>query len=296
VKNKKFITELMPKNITGHNNSRRSAKQDAAPGHTAKNIAERHSTLQTAGSSIYSEYSDIISELKLVCNIAFDKGLIDTHSGNISAGIEAGGHRHSCGVGRFLITKTGRSLLNLKPDDFTIASFKNTDNEASSEIDIHRFILRSFPDSTVFHSHPLNAIALSLHSKQGLVSQVNVKNTLNNKQNKGQNTAIEPPCHSEISKIDELYEKYPEIDEITPLDFESVYFFPKIYVFPLNFIADIKAKNLNMDFEAKDIFGENGVFMIKSHGAFTWGKTPLDALRWALMLETSAKIILSCKI
>lgn len=84
-----------------------------------------------------------------------------------------------------------------------------------------------------------------------------------------------------------------DIDEIIPLDFETAYFFPKIYIFPLSFIADIKAKNLNIDLKAKDIFKENGVFMIKSHGAFAWGKTPLDALRWTLMLEASAKIILS---
>lgn len=198
-------------------------------------------------------YLKKILELARVCNIAFDKDLIDTHSGNISMG--AGED--------LLITKTGRSLINLKPQDFTLAPVIKPEKEdksgASSEIDIHRFILRSFPNSTVFHSHPLNAIALSLSLH---------KNTDNNKK------------------------KYPELDEITPLDFESAYFFPVIYVFPLNLIEDIRANNLKTEFEAKDIFKENGVFMIKSHGSFAWGRTPLDALRWTIMLEASAKIIL----
>ena len=246
-------------------------------------------------------YIKKIAELKRVCKIAFDKDLIDTHSGNISMGIDKD----------LLITKTGRSLIDLKPQDFTVAPVikpekedgenvpaaaapaaktrktaggkdDNKDNNdnggASSEIDIHRFILRSFPNSTVFHSHPVNAIALSLSLH---------KNTDNNKK-KGDRFKSVPFF------LEKLYKKYPELDEITPLDFESAYFFPKIYVFPLDFTLDIKTKNLRIDFEAKDIFKENGVFMIKSHGSFAWGKTPLDALRWTIMLEASAKIILKC--
>ncbi|MCL4321332.1 MAG: class II aldolase/adducin family protein [Deltaproteobacteria bacterium] len=216
-------------------------------------------------------YLKRIAELRQVCKIAFDKGLIDTHSGNISIGLGK----------NLLITKTGRSLINLKPQDFTAVSIikpkkGDKDGGASSEINIHRFILKSFPDSTVFHSHPLNAIALSLSPH---------KNMDNNKE-KGDRFKSVPFF------LENLYKKYPELDEITPLDFESTYFFPKIYVFPLNLIEDIKTNNLKTGFEAKDIFKENGVFMIKSHGSFAWGKTPLDALRWTIMLEASAKIIL----
>lgn len=219
-------------------------------------------------------YSKIITELKRVCNIAFDKDFIDTHSGNISVGTGDD----------ILITKTGRSLIDLKLQDFTIVPLnkpeKNNDNDPSSEIDIHRFILKSFPNSTVLHSHPINAVSLSLHMDYGqTVPNINIKKPDINARN--------------INKIKELYAKYNGMDEITALDFESAYFFPKIYVFPLDFIEDIKADRLKIKLEASDIFKENGVFMIKSHGSFSWGKTPLDALRWTIMLESTAKIILS---
>ncbi len=83
------------------------------------------------------EFDEKILELRRVCNIAFDKGLIDTHSGNIGMGIGD----------NVLITKTGRSLIDLQSHDFTtvplIKSKKDTksmDGDASSEIDIYRFI------------------------------------------------------------------------------------------------------------------------------------------------------------
>ncbi|HEC25537.1 MAG TPA: hypothetical protein ENI54_05980 [bacterium] len=218
------------------------------------------------------ESDEKILELRQVCNIAFDKGLIDTHSGNIGMGIGD----------NVLITKTGRSLIDLQSSDFTTVPImksekdtKSMDGDASSEIGVYRFILKSFPCSTIFHSHPPNAIALTLN------------------QHKNSNTENQEP-ESKPCLLKSLREKYSGLDEIVPLDFESAYFFPKIYVFPLNLMENIKNDTLKTTFEAKDIFKENGVFMIKSHGSFAWGKTPLDALRWTMVLESSAKIILKC--
>ncbi len=229
------------------------------------------------------EHLKKIAELGRVCTIAFDKGLIDTHSGNISTGI--GDH--------ILITKTGKSLINLKPQDFTLVpiikpkkdkkgngSSDCNESDASSEIDIHRFILRSFPNSTVFHSHPIDAITLSLHMDYGLIK---LPDEIKKKQIGKEGFNI----------YKKLYKKYPNLQIITPLDFESAYYFPHIFVLPLNLVEDIKAKSSVIDFEAKEMFKENGVFMIKSHGSFAWGKTPLEALRWTMMLEASAKVILS---
>lgn len=213
-------------------------------------------------------YLKEILDLNRVCKIAFDKDLLDTHSGNIGMGIG----------GDVLITKTGRSLIDLKPQDFTIVPLYGSDgSDASSELEIHKFILKSFPGSTVLHSHPLNAIALSLSLHEN-----------NN------NTAMkDDKFKSAPLIIKKLYKKYPDLDKITPIDFECAYFFPEIYVFPLKFIEDIKTHNLLKPVcEAKDIFKENGVFMIKSHGSFSWGKTPLEALRWTMALEASSKIIL----
>ena len=220
------------------------------------------------------EYSKYVSELGRVCKIAFDKGLIDTHSGNISMGIKKS----------ILITKTGKSLINLKPSDFTSVPLnpeKQSRNglnpaesteasEPSSELEIHKFILKSFPGSTVFHSHPVNAIALSL--------------ILNKKR------AVKFKSSSLV--IRKLHAEYPDLDKITPLDFESAYFFPEIYILPLKFTEDIKSGGLKLKLEAKDMFKENGVFMIKSHGSFSWGPTPLEALRWTMALEASSEIIL----
>lgn len=227
--------------------------------------------IDNRGKSKTAVYSREIAELKRVGRIAFDKDLIDTHSGNISMGMGR----------KILITKTRGSLIDLGPQDFTIAPLikpEKTSGEPSSEIDVHRFILRSFPNSTVLHSHPLNAITLSLHMgcEQTRFDNMNIKKSV-----------------AGIDKIKELYKEYPELDKITPLDFESAYFFPVIYIFPLNFIEDIKVNRLKVKLEARDIFQENGLFMIKSHGSFAWGKTPLDALRWTIMLESSAKILLS---
>ncbi len=208
------------------------------------------------------KYSKLIAELRNVCNIAFDKNLVDTHSGNISIGTEDG----------ILITKTGRSLINLKPDDFTVSA-----NCASSELEVHRFILNGFPESSVFHCHPLNAIALSLRADKsadgisGAIADGSVKN----------------------GSLKKLFSIYPDIKIIKPLDFESAYFFPEIYVFPLKFIDDVKSGKFSaFNIKAGDIFKENGVFMVKSHGSFSWGPTPTDALRWAMTLEASSEIIL----
>ena len=220
------------------------------------------------------KYSKYLSELGRVCKIAFDKGLIDTHSGNISMGIKKS----------ILITKTGKSLIDLKPSDFTAVPLDPENqsqnglnpaestgtSEPSSELEIHKFILKSFPGSTVFHSHPVNAIALSL--------------ILNKKK------AVK--FKSSPLVIRKLYAKYPDLDKITPVDFESAYFFPEIYILPLKFIEDIKSGGLKLKLEAKDMFKENGVFMIKSHGSFSWGPTPLEALRWTMTLEASSEIIL----
>ncbi|MGC8553999.1 MAG: class II aldolase/adducin family protein [Candidatus Acidulodesulfobacterium sp.] len=216
------------------------------------------------------KYFRLIAELRKVCNIAFDKNLVDTHSGNISAGTEDG----------ILITKTGKSLINLKPDDFTIAQSKNNNknkkNCASSELEVHGFILNSFPASSVFHCHPLNAITLSLFEDKTDGDGISV-------------AIADGP-------VKKLFSLYPDIKIIKPLDFESAYFFPEIYVFPLKFTEDIKSGKLAAyNIKAGDIFKENGIFMIKSHGSFSWGRTPTDALRWAMTLEASSEIILKLK-
>ncbi len=211
------------------------------------------------------KYFKLIAELRNVCNMAFDKNLVDTHSGNISIGTEDG----------ILITKTGRSLINLESDDFTLSA-----DCASSELEIHRFILKSFPASSVFHCHPLNAIALSLRADKTKAGADGISGAI-------------ADGSAKDGSMKKLFSIYPDIQIIKPLDFESAYFFPQIYVFPLKFIDDVKSGKFSaFNIKANDIFKENGVFMVKSHGSFSWGRTPMDALRWAMTLESSSEIIL----
>ena len=237
-----------------------------------------------------------ISELNRVCRIAFDKNLLDTHSGNISRGI---------GAGRLLISKTGSSLIDPQMEDFTIIrAVKNTagteaeETSASSEKEIHRFILQSFPCSTVFHSHPFNAVALTL-TLSGTGTSGNNKRgedkTISGPEGEASQHGAQAAASAIFPAFRKLSEAYPKLYAIKPLDFESAYFFPEIYVLPLNLIEDIKSGSLKSAVEAKDLFGENGVFMIESHGSFSWGKNPLDALRWTMVLEYAAKVIMAVR-
>ena len=86
------------------------------------------------------KYSKLIAELRNVCNIAFGKNLVDTHSGNISAGTEDG----------ILITKTGKSLINLKPDDFTVTQSKNNNKNKKNCASSERVGISPCFDSAIF--------------------------------------------------------------------------------------------------------------------------------------------------
>lgn len=213
-------------------------------------------------------YFKKIEEMRSVCNIAFDKNLIDTCNGNISSGLGK----------EMLITKTGASLLDLKIDDITLTSILENDEYskgASSELEVHKFILKSFPYSSVFHAHPESAIALSLCDNLLKIQKIREIN--------------------DISRTSRAFSSnvYPNLKKIVPLDFETAYFFPFVYIFPLDFIENIKSGNGNkINFRMNDIFQDHGIFMIRSHGSFAWGKTPAETLRWTMMLESSSRIIL----
>lgn len=248
-----------------------------------------------------------IEEMGQACRIAFDKGLLDTHSGNISSGYKE----------NLIITKTGASLANPETGDFVIEAlfpeetgkwsvlskeisvsekaldlFPSKNFKPSSEIQVHRFILESFPEAAVFHSHPLNAITLSLFSINGKIKLPGLKEMeekfINYDCGRGRKLS-----GKNSGKKAGVLKKYPETSLIVPFDFETRYFFPEIPIFPLELIEDIKTGKIGTYFKAKDIFKEDGVIMIKSHGSFAWGKTALDALRWTMLLESTAKIILT---
>ncbi|MHB1680161.1 MAG: class II aldolase/adducin family protein [bacterium] len=273
-------------------------------------------------------YLKKIKEMRYSCGIAFNKNLIDTHSGNISYGAKDSNE--------MIITKTGTSLINLGIEDFTIApievnkieinkiSYLTEEESPSSEIAVHRFILKSFPNSCILHTHPETAIALSIKDNYKFRENKYIYNLENfnniycnknksaneyeNKKNIFENFKKIETGEKELYKniplnnrdvilnnlniISSLFKIYPELKILKPADFEAAYFFPSIYIFPLSFIEDIKSNNKNnINFKAGDIFTDNGIFIVKSHGCFAWGKTALDALRWTMMLESSSKIL-----
>lgn len=264
-------------------------------------------------------YLKKIKEMQYSCSIAFNKNLIDTHSGNISYG--------DADSNEMIITKTGASLINLEIKDFTIApieinkiginkiSYLTEEESPSSEIAVHRFILQSFPNSCILHTHPETAIALSIKDNYKFRENKYIYNlddfnniyydkskSANEYENKKnievyKNTAALNLNNNYIilnnlNIISGLFKIYPELKILKPADFEAVYFFPSIYIFPLSFIEDIKSNNKNnINFKAGDIFADNGIFIVKSHGCFAWGKTALDALRWTMMLESSSRIL-----
>ena len=291
-----------------------------------------------------ASYLKKIKEMQHSCSIAFNKNLIDTHSGNISHGDTASNE--------MIITKTGASLINLEIKDFMIAPIEvnkisyltlteeekkkerkeeeeeeEEEESPSSEIAVHRLILKSFPNSCILHTHPETAIALSIKNNYkfrenkyiyNLEDFNNIycdksksANEYENKKNIFENSKKIETGEKEVYKntaalnltnndiilnnlntISGLFKIYPELKILKPADFEAAYFFPSIYIFPLSFIEDIKSNNKNnINFKAGGIFADNGIFIVKSHGCFAWGKTALDALRWTMMLESSSRIL-----
>ncbi len=279
-----------------------------------------------------ASYLKKIKEMQYSCGIAFNKNLTDTHSGNISYGAEDSNE--------MIITKTGASLINLEIEDFTIApievnkieinkiSYLTEEELPSSEIAVHRFILKSFPNACILHTHPETAIALSIKDNYKFRENKYIYNiedfnniycnknkSANECENKKnifenfkkieteekefyKNALLNNPLNSRdvilnnLNITSGLFKIYPELKILKPADFETAYFFPSIYIFPLSFIEDIKSNNkININFKAGDIFTENGIFIVKSHGCFAWGKTALDALRWTMMLESSSRIL-----
>ncbi|WP_457678830.1 class II aldolase/adducin family protein [Thermovibrio sp.] len=91
-----------------------------------------------------------------VAELTFKLGLTDSHGGNLS-----------CRVGDYiLIKRSGKSLGNLKPEDFVLTALREssqTDKFASLELIVHRAIYRELPQvKAVLHTHSPYTVACSL--------------------------------------------------------------------------------------------------------------------------------------
>ena len=97
----------------------------------------------------------ILSQFQTVGNELFTRGLVSSHSGNLS--IRLGD--------RLIITRRGSRLSCLDENDLIETGISKNDRStplASTELAVHRAIYQTTTASAIIHAHPPHAIALSL--------------------------------------------------------------------------------------------------------------------------------------
>ena len=97
----------------------------------------------------------ILSQFQTVGNDLFTKGLISSHSGNLSIRLGE----------RIIITRRSCRLGCLQEHDLIETGINKNDRNtplASIELAVHRAIYRQTPALAIVHAHPPHAVALSL--------------------------------------------------------------------------------------------------------------------------------------
>ena len=97
----------------------------------------------------------IISQFQTVGRELFTRGLISSHSGNMSIRLRD----------RIIITRRGSMLGSLQENDLIETGIDRNDRStplASTELAVHRAIYQETPASAIIHAHPPYAITLSL--------------------------------------------------------------------------------------------------------------------------------------
>lgn len=97
----------------------------------------------------------ILSQFQTVGHDLFTKGLVSSHSGNLSIRLGE----------RIIITRRGSRLGCLDENDLIETGLNKNDRNtplASVELAVHRAIYRETPAVAIVHAHPPHAVALSL--------------------------------------------------------------------------------------------------------------------------------------
>lgn len=97
----------------------------------------------------------LLAQFQAVGHDLFTKGLVSSHSGNLS--IRLGD--------RMVITRRGSKLGCLQEHDLIETGISKNDRStplASVELPVHRAIYRQTPALAIVHAHPSHAVALSL--------------------------------------------------------------------------------------------------------------------------------------
>lgn len=95
---------------------------------------------------------ELIREFKKYGKLLWQCDLISYHAGNMSIRLDEG----------ILITRTGAPLGFLEDDDLIMAGFTGNTEHASSELPVHQMIYQLTDAMAIIHSHPINAVILSL--------------------------------------------------------------------------------------------------------------------------------------
>ena len=115
----------------------------------------------------------ILSQFRVVGNDLFTRGLVTSHSGNLS--VKMGDH--------VIITRRGSKLGYLEENDLIETGLTKNDRStplASIELPVHRAIYLETHAQAIVHAHPPHAIALSLAEKEIVSSCVECAFTLGN--------------------------------------------------------------------------------------------------------------------
>ena len=97
----------------------------------------------------------ILSQFQTVGHDLFARGLVSSHSGNLSIRLGE----------RMIITRRGSRLSCLQEHDLIETGISKNDRNtplASIELAVHRAIYQQTPASAIVHAHPPHAVALSL--------------------------------------------------------------------------------------------------------------------------------------
>ena len=100
----------------------------------------------------------ILSQFQAVGRGLFQRGLISSHSGNLSVLLED----------KMLITRRGCMLGDIRDLDLVETRLDRSDRIsplASSELEVHRAVYQNTRSQALVHAHPPHAIALSLTEK-----------------------------------------------------------------------------------------------------------------------------------
>ncbi|MFH1824736.1 MAG: aldolase [Candidatus Firestonebacteria bacterium] len=105
------------------------------------------------------KYKDIKEEFRRIGKFICDKGLNNSHSGNMSVRLGD----------KILITRRGSMLGFLKEDDIIETGLDKDDfgiTLASSEVNVHRAILKNTSALAVIHTHLIHAVVLSFNQDE----------------------------------------------------------------------------------------------------------------------------------